>query len=131
MRFTSVGQLIRARRDQLGIKQYQMAQRLGVEQWQLSRWETQWSQPGKLPAPGVFEDICAILELSPEDLFAAAGYAIGEQRGEPLREDPPLEEQIAAWRRTARAAARSPEQLRAFLSLIDLVEAEAKAKELP
>ena len=65
------GQLIARRRKAVGLTQRELAERLGVTNKAVSKWET----GGGLPDVGMLKDLCRILEISVDELLD------GEQKG--------------------------------------------------
>lgn len=61
-----IGRLIAVRRRNLGMTQRQLAERLGVTDKSVSKWE----RGVCLPDAALYEALCSVLEVSLEELFA-------------------------------------------------------------
>lgn len=68
----SFGQLILSRRERLGLGQRALAERLGVTQQTVSRWE----RSAHLPPPRQFLALVEALETTPTAMLRALGYAV-------------------------------------------------------
>jgi len=64
-REVTLGQALRARRDELGLRQDQVADRLGTSQGNLSRWERDLTEPREIQTYRVVADF---LEISTPQL---------------------------------------------------------------
>jgi len=71
----TLGEALRARRDQLDLSQAEIAEQLGTTQGNLSRWERDLTEPRE---PEVYRDLADFLEISLRDLaglIAQSAYA--------------------------------------------------------
>jgi transcriptional regulator with XRE-family HTH domain len=73
----SIGEVIQARRRQLGLGQRALAERLRVTQQTVSRWE----RSDVLPPPRQFLALAAALDASPTAVLRSLGYV---EDGEPV-----------------------------------------------
>jgi transcriptional regulator with XRE-family HTH domain len=82
-----VGTAIRRRRDELGISQGTLAERVGKDQPFISEIERR-TTPGYLPAPELLNDIAKALQMPVATLLNAAGYLPDEDAPDVPQPDP-------------------------------------------
>lgn len=83
-----LGDAIRARRDQLGLTQPQLAERIGCEKRTISRWENGGKQDSDGKAFARLEEIAPALETTPAKLLSMAlGLAGYRQEAQPTSDD--------------------------------------------
>lgn len=112
-----LGRAIRARREQLGLSQEELADRLGRSQSLVSRLErgaADW------PDPAMFRALAAALELPPAELLEAAGYLEAGERGQARLDEATLYHMVED---SVRRGGYTAEEREAILGAIRLAQA--------
>lgn len=126
----SIGQLVRRGRERAGLGQGDLAERLGVRQQTVSRWEVGLAVPRASRVRGLAE----VLDLPVVDLLRAAGYDAAVQPAVPPVAPPPTRPAPQPGRsaRWHELATHLPDLDSAeLIDLIDSARRELRARERP